>query len=248
MGLTLEAPKRKRRKTSKGAITSTEAKELVKHGLPAQRKYAFYFLGETALAAPTDMSGCEMDPATVDCLNGMPQLAANAEARNGKSIVMHELFIKGYIKGEAAIEVEDFGAEHMMTIWVIVNKNTGNSTYSSDNVLFNPSELGLLAPCAFRAWETKDNYTTLWQRTFIFPKARVIQEGIEDADFTYSARLVTFQARIPLFGLKTTYDSTGATVQSINNNSLHLMACTNTVPISSGGTNISYNARLIYTG
>lgn len=64
--------------------------------LGVETKYFDTSLVGSTVASPTDASGAELDPATILCLNGVPQ-GNTATTRDGQKIAMKSVQIEGRI-------------------------------------------------------------------------------------------------------------------------------------------------------
>jgi len=64
--------------------------------LGVETKYLDTSLAATVIASPTDASGGEVDPATILCLNGVPQ-GDTASSRDGFKIAMKSIQVEGKI-------------------------------------------------------------------------------------------------------------------------------------------------------
>jgi len=62
--------------------------------LGVETKYFDTNLANAGIAAPTDASGGEIDPATILCLNGVPQ-GDTASSRDGFKIAMKSIQVEG---------------------------------------------------------------------------------------------------------------------------------------------------------
>lgn len=70
--------------------------------LGVETKYFDISLILTALTTPTDASGGEIDPATILCLNGVPQ-GDTASSRDGFKIAMKSIQIEGRIAAQRQV-------------------------------------------------------------------------------------------------------------------------------------------------
>lgn len=209
-------------------------------------KYFDTSLGLTNLTNTADWSAMEKDPATILCLNGVPQ-GDTAQSRDGMKICMKSIFIHGALTAVAQTAQSSADTAPNIFIALVLDKQTNAAQLNSEDVYTNPSGVTSLVPSPLRNMTFTDRFKVLKTVKVEVPQlglvndtgstGGVIQNGIT-IPFTIAANLKMLQTKFTA-GTTTGYCTT------IQDNSLHLVAC-----VSSTGyaMQILYNARLRYVG
>lgn len=199
-------------------------------------------LSGTALVSTTGATGGEVDPATILCLNGVPQ-GDTSSSRDGMKISMKSLFINGQVYVQDANTVTAAQASPNIYIALVLDTQTNGAQLSSENVFTNPSASAANANIPLRNMSYTERFKVLKvKQTTIKPT--IFHDG---TDAAISGCSMPFKMQVDLKGMMTKFQ-TGTTtgyVGTIIDNSLHLIAFTDSVDMT---PRISYHARLRYTG
>jgi len=199
-----------------------------------------------ALTAPTDASGGEVDPATLDCLN-CPAQGDGEQNRDGRVISMHNVTVKGIV----SIAAKTAAAPDVLPaifIALVMDKQTNSSTIDSERVFNNPSGNAVLAPQPFLNLENMQRFDIL-KTMRIDPKDFVGvnfgSDGAGNGDSTGAH--VPFSLYHAFNGMKVTFitGQTSSVIAAIADKSVHVVAYCSSVEYT---PTLQYNARLRFTG
>lgn len=186
-----------------------------------------------------DMSGGEVDPVTVACLNAMTQ-GNGASQRLGRHISMRSISVRGRVS-LPQVEAETFppGNVHVLIV-LVLDKQTNASQMSSEDVFVNESASVNTNASVFRNMQHTDRFTVLATRKMII-EPHIVNEGAVNA-FAHGQEEKTFSMHVKLRNKKVLFADAGGTVSNIQDNSLHMLFFAN-----DNALNIDYNARLLFT-
>jgi len=209
--------------------------------LSVERKYFDTFLTASALVAPADASGGELNPATILCLNGVPS-GDGATNRDGMEISMQQLEIKGIVNIPVASVIAGDAAPTVL-LSVVLDTQTNATDINSEDVYTNPGA-SALASSPLRKMENRKRFRVLkqWRRQLTQPM--ITYDG---TDLEQSGVQVPFHFFIPLNGLKTQF-KTGSTTgyyDTIIDNKICMLGFTSSTTYA---PTVSYNARLRFVG
>lgn len=193
-----------------------------------------------ALTSPTDATGGEVDPASYDCLNCVPQGDGESE-RDGRQISMSRIFIHGTITCAPQINQTAIDRGSTNTIWLVLDTQTNGAQLDSEDVL-TQSANAEIAPLCFRNLQYSKRFRILARKTVTIPPPPVSWDGTNIEQGGYSKY---FSMQANLRGMKVNFSNTSAVVASITDNSLHVIAFTNNTTMA---PTINYFARLRYYG
>lgn len=210
--------------------------------LGVESKFFDSAVSATAINAATDAAGLEMDPATLLCLNAVPQ-GDTASSRDGFKIAMKSLQIDGVID----IPKQATGGGDNPTIidvFVVLDTQTNAAQLNSEDVYTNNIGSFIGSACMKRNMSYTERFKVLKHKQITitpppisYTGAAVLQSGVQRP----------FSAFIKLGGLQTKYQAGTTTgyVGTIVDNSLHLIAV-----ITAGdlAATMNYSARLRYVG
>ncbi len=184
------------------------------------------------------LTGGEIDPATVLCLNSMDQGTSPSE-RLGRFITMKTLQIKFHLETPAYEAAVNPLADINIFIALVLDKQTNNAQLSSEDVYQNVGATPELNGNPMRNMQHTDRFKVLKTKKIIMKRsiAQMNEGGIN----LFAGGSVTkdFEWYIGLNNLRTQFTVIGDTVAQIQDNSLHLIAFA-----TSGNTEISYHSRL----
>ncbi len=195
----------------------------------------------TALGAPTDATGGEIDPTTLLCLN-CPSQGDGESQRDGRQIAMKSLHIKGnvIIPKQSDQATLDNGTEIYLA--VVLDKQTNGAQLDSEAVFTNPSGSGNLAASPFRNLQYGKRFTVLksWKT-----QVSNLMSTYDGTNIEQSGLFKPFSFNISLKNMKVNFTNTTSVIGNIADNSIHVIGyCSNTelAPI------VFYNSRLRFVG
>lgn len=220
------------------------ARALVNQGV--ETKYFDTSLAVTALPAPAGWTGCELNPATVLCLNA-PTQGTGASNRDGRKITMTSIEINGVISRAAQADqtAADIAPTVFMALVLDTQTNGGSATgLDSELVYTNPSAVASTGVSPLRNMLYSKRYRVL----------AIWKESLEGVDMTYDGTNIEQDGHHTPFkifktfgkgGLTTEFLGNAGTVADITDNGLFLIGCCSS---TSQNPSISYNARLRFRG
>lgn len=198
-------------------------------GLNSEAKY--YDLNyNAAVAATADWSGAEADPATILCLNGVPQ-GDTMTTRDGQKIEMKSIFVTGLIN--IPTQSAQSAAENDSTVFIalVLDKQTNKAQLNSEDVYENTRSGtdSYLLSSPLRKMNFTERFKVLATKTITFPPPPIA--ALTDAGTTLVQQgiKVPFTMFANLKGLGTKFDTSATTgaIGTIVDNSLHMVAVCN---------------------
>ncbi len=196
----------------------------------------------TALIAPTNAAGGELDESATVCLNTIVQ-GDGENQRDGRVATINSCYVKGIINiAEAAAATGDPSTKIYLAL--VLDTQTNGAQLNSEDVFTNHSATGALASSPMRQMQFTQRFRVLdtFECDMGNPNAfnetgatgGAHQMGLVQA-FSLSSNL-TF---------RTQYSGTTETVANITDNSLHVIGyCSNVVLAPT----VFYNARVRFVG
>lgn len=205
-----------------------------------ENKFYDTSIGSTVIANPTNASGGQVDPASLNCLSA-PAQGTGESQRDGKNIRILSVHVTGKI--DTAPQGNQTSLDQGSTVYValVLDKQTNGAQANSSLVFSNPSGQLFLAANPLRNLEYSKRFKVLasWQmntpQIMATYNGTNIQQGGAVSSFRFDKRL----------NLPVTFTDTTAGIANVVDNSLHLYAfCSNTQaqPL------IAYNARIRFVG
>lgn len=195
------------------------------------------------LNAPSTPTSGEKDPATILCLNGVPQ-GDTSSSRDGMKIAMTSVFIKGVVELVQGIDQTIVHTMPTVYIALVLDTQTNGAQLNSEDVFFNPAASQSLATSLMRNMSFTERFKVLKSTTMTFPQMQTSYDG---TNIEQGGQFLPFTFAVPLKGMNVKY-TTGTTsgfVDTIQDNSLHLIAFINNTTVL---CRMSYNSRLRYVG
>lgn len=209
-------------------------------------KFLDMSFGPTAIVSTTDCSGAEVDPAT-GCTGALsvPAQGDTAITRDGFRYVMQSIHISGLIScaGQAAQTAYD--SPPFVFIALVHDKQTNITQLNSEDVFINPLASVTTCTSGMRnmTFTTRFKVLKTWQ--YQFPQFQAANDAA--TTFAQSPQLMPFVIYKDLKNIpvRCTAAGTAANVNTVIDNSLHLIALTDAV---GGVPLLAYNARLRFVG
>jgi len=211
--------------------------------LGVETKYFDTSLASSQINLVADCTSGEQDPATVLCLNGVPQ-GDTASSRDGFKIAMKSIQIDGIVRLDAQANQTAADQVPYVFIALVLDTQTNGAQLNSEDVFSNPAADSQLAACPLRNMSYTERFKVLKIKKARAPQVPMTYDG---TNIEQQGTQIPFSMFVKLGGLQTKFQSGTTTgyVGTIVDNSLHLIAYVNNsalIPV------ISYNARLRYIG
>lgn len=184
------------------------------------------------LGSSADCSGLELDDSTYKHLTPVAS-GSGVSTRNGRGIIIKSLYIRGicYIPGKDDLN-ETCETIRKFTLCIVRDRKTNGTQVSSTSVFTNPNGSQQLMTPLRNIYQAR-NYDVLWSRTYAIRVEhynRVVEWTNADP-----ANSVVTKAHVGNYGIRKefkvflkmnipqTYVDAGANIDSVADNSLHLM-------------------------
>ncbi len=198
----------------------------------------------TAIAAPTDWSGAEMNPATpVFAMNAMAEGTGESN-RIGRLITMHEITVRGTIHTPSQVNQTAADTSPQVFVALVMDMQCNGAQLNSEDVYTNPLADAGLNTIPQRNLQHIRRFKVLRRLSFRVPQPPITYDG---TNIEQAGNHVDFIMRykFPAGGQKVIFDGTTAAIASISDVSLQLVCIVNN---NSTAPNLIYNSRLRYTG
>lgn len=199
--------------------------------LGIETKYLDVAISGVAITAPTDASGGEIQPTggCTGCLSA-PAQGDGAQERDGKKIVIKSALIQGGIYVPA--QTNQTGADVAPVVFLALVKDTQTNgvTINSEDVFTNPAGNAGSGATPFRNMSNSSRFQVLkqWRQRLTQPNMVFDGTNIEQGGFNYSF-VLSWKGICPV-NFSTT--ATTANVSAVIDNSLHLIAYSNTTNLT----------------
>jgi len=209
--------------------------------LGIELKYVDYALVNSALTAPTDATAGEFDPAVALALNAIAQ-GDGEQQRDGKQVQIKSCYVNGVV--DLPPLVNQTTAKNIPTVFIalVLDKQTNAAQAQSELVFTNPGASAITAATPLRNMQYTSRFEVLDSCLLSFQQPQVSYDGtnLEQAGSRTPFKL-SWSGE-----MMTQYVGTGATVASIQDNSLHIVAFAG--PDLTAAPVISYNSRVRFVG
>lgn len=222
-------PQRKKQKMS--YIQRTGG--LIDRTLGFEKKFVDSFVSIKAIVATT--AGAESDPTTSDCLNGLDQ-GTTESTRNGLQVILKSIQINGMIDMDVLSNQADGITGELVKISLVLDTQTNGSQLNSEDVWKDVVSVDVLS---LRNMNFTERFTVLkvWHLEMNYRNSQT--DGTNTGSLAGDAKYYGCYLKVDI---PVRYTATGATVSSIMDNSLHVIA------ISSGtNCNNNYQCRVKFT-
>lgn len=232
-------PSRYSRRTKRRRPTAGAARRIPQGEL----KFIDKSLSATALTAPTNAAGAEVNPTGAgECMNGVAQGNGDTQ-RVGMSIMPHSIHLKGKItvgprSAQAALDIVP-----EILVALVLDKNCNGLEAKSEDVYTNVTATGSSATDVFPNLRFRQKFRILKVLKFKLPAPQVTADGAT-ASLATAGVHTPFEMYVSLRSLgKLVYNGNGGTFSSMQSNALNLVAYTSNTGL---GASIHYAARFRY--
>lgn len=210
-------------------------------GLGVENKFYDTVQTNTALVAPTDAAGGEVDPDTLLTLSAMAQ-GDGESTRDGRKCTIISIQVKGVIKEDVLSDQADMPNYQRYFLALVQDTQTNGAQLDSEKVFINPAAATSLAAAPLRNLQYEKRFKVLWQKSFQRQMKTSFNDG--GATASVSGSITPFaiykKVKIPVL-----FSAITAGITSVTDNSLHLIAYAMT---TAGAPTIAYNCRLRFVG
>lgn len=218
-------------------------KNWVKSGLMSiENKFFDASRGVTTINVVTDCSSSEYDPTTLNCLNA-PTQGTGASNREGDFYRIHSVSVSGQIQVAAQADQSAADVSPFVRVYLVQDKFTNATQLSSEDVFVNPGASAALASNPMRVIKNEQRFKILDTALVQIVPPTMSYDGtnVEQSGQSQPFYLSYVWPR----GLKVSCIANGGTMADIRDNSLHIIAFSN----SSGlPAQIAYNSRIRFSG
>lgn len=195
------------------------------------------------VASPTDCTGAEADPTTLNCLNGIAQGDGESN-RDGKNYIIKGITFDGVVyrnqlAGQANINAT---VSTFTTVAIVLDTQTNGAQLNSEDVYTNPSAAANGNSDLLRNLQYSKRFKVLKKWVCVDPMGPMFTHNGATYDIGGTAHNISFYA--DNLDIKVSCTGTGNTVSSIVDNSLHVVAFTSGVNL----VTLRYNARIRFVG
>lgn len=196
-----------------------------------------------ATSAGAVMSGLEIPPdGGFGCLNAILQ-EDGPQDRDGRKVAMKSIYVTGNIRTPNVINSAVALESTIVFIALVLDKQTNAAALNSEDVFVNPSADPKGCASPFRNLEFSTRFRVLAQTQITMPQLTMFGEGTND-DAGISGCHIPFKLFAKL-DITTLYKAAPATIASIVDNSIHLIAC---VANTETNPTITFSSRLRFVG
>lgn len=215
--------------------------------LSIENKFLDTYSDGTAIPAPADCSGGEMQPAggCTGCLSA-PAQGDSPSQRDGKKIVITSLFLTGNIAYTVATDKGDPVVAPTVFVALVLDTQTNATTINSEDVFTNPNTVTVVNSFPLRNMSNTTRFRVLKHKTIRPDTVFTSTDGTNTCSNEANGRpfILSWTGTLPVsFGTGTT-----ANVSNVVDNSLHIVAfATATAPNALAPT-LYYNCRIRFQG
>ncbi len=205
-----------------------------------EKKFADTSIVSTAMSVSTDLTGGELDPATLLGLNSVA-IGDTESTRDGRVMHMTNLVVKGQLRVAPKINTTAGQTQNRAFLALVLDTQTNGAQLNSEDVYVNPSGDALLNTRPVRNLQYIKRFRVLWSKELVLPIVSETYDGtnIETGGVSRSFQFfINWKKKI-----KTIFTGTTAVVGSIGDNSLHMIGFANSTDVL-----CDYNARLRFVG
>lgn len=234
--------KRRRKRAPRGRAPIRRRRNLRIGGfLGIEIKFYDKFLTNTALIAPTDAAGGELDPSATTSLNTVVQ-GNGEQQRDGRNIIMKSIQLRGTIRVAQQANQTLADLSPVCVIYIVLDQQTNGAQLNSEDVFTNPAGSGQQATNVYRNLEFSKRFSIIAKKVVRFPTPTLAYDG---TNIEQSGIDVPFEIYKDLPNIKTNYSGTTENIANIVDNSIHVVGyCSD----NSLAPRISYISRLRFCG
>ncbi len=208
--------------------------------LGIETKYHDTSLVARTMTAPTNATGGEADPATLNTLFA-PTQGTGAQNRDGRKVLIKSLQLKGTLEIPVAVNQTLLNRTAVVFMAVVWDKQTNAAQLNSEDVFENQANDARVATSLLRGVERGSRFQILKTWTIDMPQVVATYDG---TNMEKSGVHVSFETFLKL-NIPVEYVANGGTIADVQDNSLHLIAFASNVD---QGILLTYNCRTRFVG
>lgn len=234
-----------RKKTAQASRIASN--ERFKRMLQKAPEVKFFNAGRSGnFTAPTDASGGELDPSTLNTLFAPTQGDGDSN-REGKKTLVTNVFVDGNVSTAMSMDSADQLDGNLIFIALVLDTQTKGAQLNSEDVFQNPLGLAAGAANPLRNLLNSKRFLVLDHVTIERPQLTAFTDGTNTGSRGgwRSRFTLGWDSKKSGRPIQVNYLANGGTVADIQDNSFHIVGfCTSTT----GVTSIAYNARTRFVG
>lgn len=205
-------------------------------------EYKFVDQVYAATVLGTTVASAEVDPAANSCLNAIAE-GDGQSARDGRKYTITGVHVQGVLLRQNRNDQTEVGDANWAKIALVLDTQTNGAQCNSEDVFTSAGSAAL----SFKNLQYSKRFKILHQEVICVPPGQVAYNGVAD-QLEAGGSAVYFsinkKLRIPVI-----CTGTGATVASIGDNSLHMIACAHTGGAANDNSiELAYTARVRFVG
>lgn len=203
-------------------------------------KYYDTGLAATAIAAPTDAAGAELDPSATSMIS-TPAVGDASNQRDGNQIRMREVEIRGTVQRSIDEAVVDPPAGLTVYLALVLDNQSNGAQMNSEDCFVNTAAAAATAAAPFRNLLFRHRFQILKHQWFDMSHNTLANVAVNS--FSTAGVNKEFVWRIPLRDMIVNFNSgTTASIANVVDKSIHLIGY---ATIST--CFVQYNARIRFT-
>ncbi len=193
-----------------------------------------------AITAPTDSTGGEADPTTLNCIFA-PTQGTGEENRDGRRVLMKTIQINGQISCAAQTDVTATDNPPIIYIALVLDKQTNGAQLNSEDVFKNEAATADIAANPLRNLVFSTRFQVLAVRKLIVQNPNMAHDGTNIEQNGVQMQFNMFKR----LNTKVEFTANNGTVADIQDNSLHLITYATNIGLVPA---ITYQARTRFVG
>ncbi len=188
-------------------------------------------------------TGAEMDPTTLNCLNGIPQ-GDTGSSRDGRNYAVKSIHIRGWVDVAATESSVATFPDALVRIALVQDTQSNGGQLSAENVLTGTSQIS-----AFRDLDFVKRFKVLKEKMVLLPITQaMVNEGAINL-FAIGGVKRMFKMNVNFKNpVIVNTNGTGNTVSDITDNSFHIIATQESGAVLDNNVKLTYNARVRFVG
>lgn len=209
--------------------------------LGIEKKFMDTFLATTQIAGPSDCTGGELDPATMNCLNGVAQGDGESQ-RDGKNYMIKSLHFLGRVVTNSQTNKTAGWIPASVFIAIVLDTQTNGAQLNSEDVYTNPAASIANNSSLQRNLQYSSRFRVLKTFKLDFNQRTLSWDG---TNMESNGQSQSIECHLDNLNIKVQTNGTAATCAVITDNSLHVVGfCTNITET----VNLTYTSRIRFVG
>lgn len=189
---------------------------------------------------PTNASGGNVDPATVNCISA-PAQGDGESNRDGKQIAITSCHLYGSIYNPSQVNQTALESTPLVFVALVIDTQTNGAQLDTADVFKNTAATALTSALPMRNLQYSKRFKVVWSKTFRIGQDVATFDGTNiETGGTLTPFKIHFKPKKPM---KVEFTGTTAGISNVVDNSLHVVAYS-----SNPNLQLSYNARVRFVG